>query len=329
MHAVVLVGGFGTRLRPLTHTIPKPLLPVGQRPMLEHLLERLARGGVTDAVLALGFKPDPFLAAFPGDECAGVRLSYAVEDSPLDTAGAIGFAARRAGVDSTFIVANGDVMTGLDVASLVAFHRHSGAEATISLTPVDDPSQFGIVEIDEGGRVLRFVEKPAPGVTNSNFASAGTYVMEPSSLARMPGDAKLSIERVVFPAMVAEGVLFAMATNDEWIDAGRPDTYFEANMRTVRHGEAAISPAASVGADTVVTDSVVGAGVRIGVGASVRRCVLLPGCVVGDDAIVTDSLVMGRVEDGAVVIDSLIGADGVVGARESISGEKRPDDPNG
>lgn len=330
MHAVVLVGGFGTRLRPLTYTVPKPLLPIGDRPMLEHLLARLARGGVTDAVLALGFQPDPFFVAFPGDRCAGVNITYAVEETPLDTAGAIGFAARRAGIDSTFVVANGDVMTTLDVAALIDFHRRSGGEATISLTPVEDPSQFGIVEIEPNGRVTRFVEKPAPGESSSNFASAGTYVMEPRSLERMPDGRKLSIERVVFPAIVGEGALYAMATNDYWIDAGRPDTYLDANLHLVHSGAAsAIHSAATVSEDVEVADAVVGAGARVGRGASLRRSVILPGAVVGRDAIVSGSLVMGLVGDGAVVIDSVIGKDGVVEAGETLSGVKRPDEPRG
>ena len=127
MHAVVLVGGFGTRLRPLTYSIPKPLLPVAHVPMIRRLVNQLAEGGVTDVVLALGFKPEPFFAEFPNNMCGNVRMTYAVESTPLDTAGAIGFAARVAGITGTFIVANGDVMTDLNVADLVAFHRHSGA----------------------------------------------------------------------------------------------------------------------------------------------------------------------------------------------------------
>jgi mannose-1-phosphate guanylyltransferase len=298
--------------------------------MLEHLLARLARGGVTDAVLALGFNPEPFLAAFPGDECAGVRLSYAVEESPLDTAGAIGFAARHAGVDSTFVVANGDVMTDLDLGSLVAFHRRCGAEATISLTPVADPSQFGIVEIDVDGKVRRFVEKPSPGETSSNFASAGTYVMEPQSLERMPYDTKLSIERVVFPAMVGDGTLFAMATDDYWIDAGRPDTYLAANVRTVTEQRGpAVARDAEVAPDVEIVESVVGERSVVGQGSALRRSVVLPGAIVGNDVVLSGSLVMGRVGDGAVVIDSVIGADGVVDAGEAISDTKRPGDTDG
>jgi mannose-1-phosphate guanylyltransferase len=325
MHAVVLVGGFGTRLRPLTLTTPKPLLPIMHRPMLEHLLGSLARAGVTDAVLALGFNPDPFFTAFPGDTCAGVRLSYAVEDAPLDTAGAIGFAARTAGIDSTFIVANGDVVTDLDVGSLVAFHREHGAEATISLTPVDDPSQFGIVETATDGRVLRFVEKPHPGETSSRNASAGTYVMEPRSLERMPGTTKQSIEREVFPRIVEEGGLFAMSTDDFWIDAGRPETYLAVNLRAAAHdASGAIDPAARVDHSARVLRSVVDAKAVVAAGAVVEDSVVLAGAQIGASAHVGASIIMGRVEQGATVIDAVVGRDGVVPAGATVSGVRIP-----
>lgn len=327
MHAVVLVGGFGTRLRPLTLTTPKPLLPILHRPMLEHLLGSLARAGVTDAVLALGFNPDPFFSAFPGDTCAGVRLSYAVEDSPLDTAGAIGFAARTAGIDSTFIVANGDVVTDLDVASLVAFHRSRGAEATISLTPVDDPSQFGIVETAADGRVLRFVEKPQPGDTPSRDASAGTYVMEPRALERMPGTAKLSIEREVFPRIVETGGLYAMSTDDYWIDAGRPETYLAVNLRAAaRNAGEAIDPAARVDATAQVSRSVIDATAVVETGAIIDGSVVLAGALIGASARVSSSIVMGRVESGATVVDSIVGRDGVVAGGAAVTGARIPAD---
>lgn len=326
MHAVVLVGGFGTRLRPLTLTVPKPLLPVAHRPMLERLLASLAAGGVTDAVLALGFNPQPFLDAFPGDRCGGVRLRYAVEDSPLDTAGAIGFAAREAGVTGTFVVANGDILTGLDVGSLVAFHRRSGAEATISLVSVADPSQFGIVETATDGRVLRFVEKPAPGDTDSRHASAGTYVMEASCLDRMPGDAPLSIERAVFPQIVADGGLYAMATDDYWVDAGRPETFIEANLMVAAHDASAqaVHAGARCHSTATVTESIVGDGASVGEGATVRRSVLLPGAAVGAGCTVVDSVVMGRVGEGASIEGCVVGADATVDAGSVLSGERIP-----
>jgi mannose-1-phosphate guanylyltransferase len=328
MHAVVLVGGFGTRLRPLTNTIPKPLLPLGQRTILEWLMVHLARGGVTDAVLALGFKPQPFIDAFPDAQCAGVRLSYAIEDSPLDTAGAIGFAARSAGLherSEPFVVANGDIVTDLSVAALVAQHSinaRAGAMATIHLTPVDDPSQFGVVEFDvphadetrmgESAmhKVRGFVEKPAPGTTTSHHVNAGTYVLEASALALMPGDAPLSIERATFPELVRRGALYAYPTDDYWLDAGRPESYRRANLDLVgarrRDREVAVHASALVASSARVSESVVGAGARISEGAVVTSSVVFPGAVIGANARVTNCSVMGSVAADAVVSDQLI-----------------------
>jgi mannose-1-phosphate guanylyltransferase len=296
--------------------------------MLERLMNSLALGGVTHAVLALGFKPEPFMAAFPNDMCGSVQLSYAVEDTPLDTAGAIGFAARTAGISETFVVANGDVLTDLDIASLISFHRQHGAEGTISLTPVSDPSQYGIVEIDARGCVERFVEKPQPGMTTSNFASAGTYVLEPSALERMPGDQKLSIERVVFPQMVADKSLFAMSTDDYWIDAGRPDTFISANVhvskRVAKVTDAPIHPTANVAATAVILDSVIGENATVLDGAHITHSVLLPGSIVEQGAVIIDSLVMGMVGANSQVTGSIIGSTGVVGQNEVCNNASVP-----
>src|SRR5207302_10683284 len=156
--AVVLVGGEGTRLRPLTFTTPKQMLPVAEVTVIERVLGHLASHGVDEAALSLGYQPDAFLTAFPDDRAAGVALSYAIDPEPLDTAGAVGFAARAAEVDSTFVVVNGDVLTDQDLTALVRFHCGRGAEATIALAEVDDPSAFGVVATDETGCVQAFVE---------------------------------------------------------------------------------------------------------------------------------------------------------------------------
>ena len=182
MRAVVLVGGFGTRLRPLTLTTPKQMLPLGHRPMIEWVVGHLGKHGVDEAVLSLGYLPDAFIDAFPHEMCDGVRLRYAVEPEPLDTAGAIKFAARVGGIDDTFIVVNGDVLTDLDLDALVQFHRDSGAEATIHLTPVEDPSMFGVVPTDDQGRVIESIEKPPRDAAPTNRINVGTYVLEPSAL---------------------------------------------------------------------------------------------------------------------------------------------------
>ena len=163
MKAIVLVGGFGTRLRPLTLTTPKQMLPVVDTTMLEHVIGGLGAHGVDEVVLSLGYKEDVFREAYPDGECAGVALTYAVEPEPLDTAGAVRFAAEWAGINETFIVVNGDVFTDLDVSEVWNRHHEVGAEGTIALTPVDDPSRYGVVPTDPDGKVLGFVEKPAPG----------------------------------------------------------------------------------------------------------------------------------------------------------------------
>ena len=329
MRAVVLVGGFGTRLQPLTLSTPKPMLPVGHVPIIERLIANLGRSGVSDVTLALGFKSEPFVEAFPTGECAGVALHYAVEPTPLDTAGAIRFAAEAAGIDDTFVVVNGDVLTDLDVAELVRFHRDRGAEATLHLTPVADPSAFGVVGLDDEGRVERFVEKPPPGTAPSNLVNAGTYVLEPSVLHRIPSGEKVSIERVTFPAVAAARGLFGLATDDYWIDTGQPGLYLKANLDVLsglrRHDRSvAVHEDATVHATAVIEDSLVGPGAAVGDGAVVRRSVVLPGAVVGDRSTVTDSMVMGRIGARAAVYACVIGATGVVAPDEELRDERRP-----
>jgi len=329
MRAVVLVGGFGTRLQPLTLSTPKPMLPVGHVPIIERLVANLGRSGVSDVTFALGFKPEPFIEAFPTGECAGVALHYAVEPSPLDTAGAIRFAAEAAGIDETFVVVNGDVLTDLDVAQLVRFHRDRGAEATLHLIPVADPSSYGVVGLDADGRVAQFVEKPAPGTAPSNLVNAGTYILEPSVLQRIPSGEKVSIERVTFPAVAAARGLFGLATDDYWIDTGQPEYYLQANLDVLsgmrRHDSAvSVHEAAHVHETAVIDDALIGPGATVGRHAVVRRSVVLPGAAIDDGATVSDSMVMGRVGAAAVVHGCVIGATGEVAPNEHVDNERRP-----
>ncbi len=332
MRAVVLVGGFGTRLRPLTLTTPKPMLPVGHRPIVENLVRMLSAAGITEVVLGLGFKPEPFIAAFPDGECAGVRLHYAVEPEPLDTAGAIKFAAEHAGIDDTFVVVNGDVLTDLDVAALIAFHRSTGAEATIHLTPVEDPSAYGVVALAGDGRVERFVEKPAPGTAPSNLINAGTYVLEPSVLARIPSGRKVSIERETFPSIVSDGRLFALSTDDYWIDTGRPEPYLRANLdmidgvrRTLRAD--AVEDGARVDGGARVSHSLISRGAVVGSGAAIEDSVVLGSAVIEDGAVVRGSIVMGHVGRSSIITDTVVGAEGRVDEGVVLSHAFVPD-PN-
>jgi mannose-1-phosphate guanylyltransferase len=336
MRAVVLVGGFGTRLRPLTLTTPKQMLPVVDRPMIEWVLAALARHGVDDAVLSLGYKPDAFAAAYPDGVCAGVRLHYAVEPEPLDTAGAVRFAALDAGIDERFVVVNGDVLTDVDLSALVAAHAASGAEGTIALHRVEDPSAFGVVPTEADGRVIAFVEKPPRDEAPTDLINAGTYVLEPSVLDRIEGARRVSIEREVFPAMVADGALYARHDGDVyWIDTGTPQQYLTAMLDIVdgrRSGIAApppVHPDAVVAPDAVVDGAVVMAGATVGAGAAVRRSAVLPGAQIAAGAVVEGSVVGTNAVVGAdarVVGGSVLG-DGVVVEERAIVDAQRVPQP--
>jgi mannose-1-phosphate guanylyltransferase len=319
VRAVILVGGFGTRLRPLTATCPKQMLPMVDRPMIERVVAHLADHGVEDVVLSLGYRPDAFIDAYPGDVCAGVKLHYATEPEPLDTAGAVRFAAGEGGIDSTFLVVNGDVLTDLDVAGLVALHHERRAEATIALTPVDDPSRFGVVSTAPDGMVVDFVEKPPADEAPSNWINAGTYVLEPSVLDRIRAGRRVSIERETFPAMVRDGSLYAMASDAYWVDAGTPATYLQAHLDLVdgRRGgpEAPVHADAEVAPGATVEHAVVMAGAVVAAGAVVRDSVLLPGAVVEEDASVQGSIVgPGAVVGRGAVLRELT----VVGGGEHV-----------
>ncbi len=324
----MLVGGEGTRLRPLTLTAPKQMLPIVEVPMIERVLSHLGAHGVDEAVLSLGYRPDPFLSLFPGDRAGDVKLIYAVEPEPLGTAGAIRFAAEAAGIDETFIAVNGDVLTDLDVTALVDLHRKWSAEGTIALTRVPDPSAFGLVPTGPDGRVLAFVEKPLPGeapATATGAINAGTYVLEPSVVDRMPNDRFCLIEREIFPPMAEAGTLYAAVSEAYWTDTGTPALYLQAQLDLLdglrppppaprAHlrdgvtsgpvwvvddavidgrvlGPSLIGAAAYIHAGATVEHAVIGSGARVAKGAEVRDSVLLPGAVVHANAVVDGSIV--------------------------------------
>jgi mannose-1-phosphate guanylyltransferase len=197
--------------------------------MIEHVFGWLQRHGVTNAVLSLGYLPDQFVAAYPSGVIAGVKVTYAVEPEPLDTAGAIRFAATFAGVDDTFLVVNGDVITDLNISKLLAFHRDRRAEVTIALHSVDDPSRFGVVPTTADGRVLSFIEKPDRLTAPTNFVNAGTYVLEPRVLSRIASTGPVSVERDTFVRLAEAGTLYAMTDQAYWFDAGTPESFLSAN----------------------------------------------------------------------------------------------------
>ena len=342
MKAVVLVGGEGTRLRPLTYTTPKPLLPIANQAFLDRQLTWLARHGVTEVVLSLGYLPDAFESHFPsGTFAAGdageVALRYAVEDHPLGTAGAIRFAAEALGeLDERIIVCNGDVLTTLDLGRLVHFHEQRGAEATIALTQVKDPSAFGVVPTRDDGEVIAFVEKPPPGKAPTDWINAGTYVLEPSVLARIPERLTVSIERETFPRMLEDprmlddqGRLYAKTDDAYWIDIGTPEKYLQAHADVLGGALHSLLGAAPVSGghelrrgvwaqgDVQIDDGAVvegpallGEGAEVAPGARVAGSVLGRGVRVAHGARVVRSVVHdGAVlDDDAELIDSVLGA---------------------
>lgn len=331
MQAILLVGGLGTRLRPLTLTTPKQMLPMLHRPMIEHVVSGLARHGVERVVLALGYHDGAFRAAYPDSRCAGVDLCCVVEPEPLDTAGAIRFAYEASGMGSapgTFLAANGDVITDLDVGAMLRLHRSSGAEATIHLIEVEDPSRFGVVVTDPDGLALAFVEKPQPPAPSS-WINAGTYLMEPSVIGRIASGRRVSVEREVFPAMVADGTLWALRQNTYWVDAGTPQAYLQAQLDLLdgRRGPSpegvspeGVSPGALVDPGAVVERSVVMAGAVVGAGSTVRGSAVHSGAVIEADATVLDSVVGAgatvgqgvRVTDGTLIGEGFVVEPGTV-----------------
>jgi NDP-sugar pyrophosphorylase family protein len=340
--AVVLVGGEGTRLRPLTLTTPKPLLSIANQPHLERQIAWLASHGVDEVILSMGYLPDAFHTHFAHDGAGhdvfgDVVLRYAVEDEPLGTAGAIRFAAQD--IDGRVIVCNGDVLTGLDLDAMVRFHDRQRAEVTISLTQVDDPSAFGVVPTQADGGVIAFVEKPAPGKAPSDWINAGTYVVEPAFLRRIPPRLNVSVERETFPRMLAQpGRLFGYQSDAYWLDIGTPEKYLEAHADALAgklsnppapgaretepgvwmQGDATIEPGAQVVAPVLVGD-----GARIEAGARVRASVLGAGVVVEAGTELDHSVLHtgARVSHGGLVHDSVVGADAVLKPDVSLTGE--------
>ncbi|HEX2096460.1 MAG TPA: NDP-sugar synthase [Solirubrobacterales bacterium] len=324
MQAIVLVGGKGTRLRPLTETVPKPALTLVDRPFLAYMIEWLAAHGVEEVILACGFLPDVLREALAGEEDrAGVRIRYVAEPEPLGTAGAIRFAAEQSGdLGDTFLALNGDVLTDLDLSALLGVHGERGARATIGLHPVEDSSAYGVVRTADEGEVVDFVEKTGEAVPGE--INAGMYVLDRSVLDLIPPGQPVSIEREVFPRLAGNG-LFGLRLEGYWMDIGTPERYLQASWDILeRRVQTRIEPSAPgllVAADaevavdaTIGPPAVVGSGCRVGSGAHLTESVLLEGASVGAGAVVERSIL----SPGAVVARNAEVTDAVVGPDERV-----------
>jgi NDP-sugar pyrophosphorylase family protein len=320
MRAVILAGGEGTRLRPLTLSTPKPVVPVVDRPFLRHQLDLLAKAGVREVVFSVAYRPERVEAVFGDGSALGMRIRYAVEATPLGTGGAVRHALPL--LDERTIVMNGDVLTDVDLSALVARHEAEQASATILLTPVPNPAAYGLVETDAADRVLRFREKPQPHEITTDTINAGIYLLETRVLDLIPPAVNYSIERGFFPALLARGdLVLGPVHRGYWIDIGTPEKYLQVHRdilrgrfpialeaEAVRGGFVAkgarvaleaelnapffVGPGCEVDAGARLgPDAVLVSGVRIRRGASVRDSVLWPGAEAADDASVETSLV--------------------------------------
>lgn len=326
MKAVVLAGGFGTRLRPLSCTRPKLLFPVCNKPLLDWTLERLASSGVKEVVLAVNYMAEAFIQRY-GDSTHGMRLFHSREEKPLGTGGPIKNAKKLIGRKDPFLVLNGDVLTDFDYSKLMKKHIEKGATATIALYRVEDPSRYGIAELTEKNRVVRFVEKPAREKAPSNLANAGIYALDPDIFDYIPSGRPVSIEREVFPKLVDEGKLYGYDLEGLWIDIGKPEDYLRANkllldtkIEKSQLGEnVRMKSDVEIEAPTMVGDRVViGEKSKVGPYVAIGEHTIL-----GKEVRVENSIIFARViiSDFTSIKGAIIGEDVKIGRRAKIEDE--------
>jgi mannose-1-phosphate guanylyltransferase len=332
MKAIILVGGEGTRLRPLTYSVVKPMVPVANRPFIEHVIRKLAMHGIDEIVLAMGYKPDSIYAYFKDGRGLDVKLTYSLEEKPLGTAGAI----KNAGghVDSTFFVLNGDCFSDIDYSAMLGQHVSNKAMATIALTHVDDPTRFGVVETDAGGRVLRFIEKPAWEDVSSHWINAGVYILEPEVLDYIPDDKFYMIEKGVFPGMLERGdPFYAYHNHAYWIDMGTPEQYHRVNSDLLL---GKCSSPLHIAEDIIVAEGceihpsahlagpvMLGGGCKLELGARITGpAVIGRGCRICKNAVIENSLLWDdiTVGEGAIIINSIIASGAKIDNRQRLEG---------
>ena len=317
MKAILLAGGKGTRLRPLTLNTPKPIVPIFNRPFLMYQLDQLRQvPEITEVILSLNYQPRRIEETFGDGEALGIKISYAVEPQPLGTGGAIKFSAQT--VQDSVIVLNGDVLQQIDLQAVIARHRAAKAKATIVLTPVDNPSAYGLVETDADGNVRRFLEKPGQDEITTNNINAGVYVLEPDTLDRIPDNEAYSIERQYFPSLVANGETFVAYVNDGyWIDIGTPEKYRQVH-RDIMDGRYHAAPFLDR------AGGIVDLGARIEADVQIEGpCFLDEGVVVKQGARLGPHAVIGRqvqIDEQAQIRDSVLWAHTIVGVEAAVDG---------
>jgi mannose-1-phosphate guanylyltransferase len=348
VQAVILVGGEGTRLRPLTVTVPKPVLPLVDRPFLVYMLEWLRRHGVDDVIMSCGFLATSVRNVLGDGSQLGLRLRFVEEPEPRGTAGALKYAEEL--LDERFLMLNGDVLTDIDLTAQIAQHEQTGAVGPLALVPVEDPTGYGLVRRNDDDSVKEFVEKPTADSIDTNLISAGAYVLERSVLGLIPPDRNVSIEREVWPRLVGNG-LYAFEANAYWLDIGTPERYLQGTF-DILEGNVETAVTARLGADFVdVADHVevagrivppalvergcrveqgahigslvvLGEGVQVGEGSKIERSVVLNGTEIGPGCTLQDCIVAAgvRIGEGTVVSGGAVLGEGVtIGARNVLT----------
>src|SRR5262245_17057029 len=316
MQALILAGGEGTRLRPLTIHTPKPVVPIVNRPFLYYQLDILKRAGINDITLSLSYQPNKIADIFGEGEELGLKIRYAVEASPLGTAGAYKNAQEQ--LKTTAVVFNGDILTDIDLARVVAYHRSKKAAATIVLTPVENPSAYGLVETESDGQVRRFLEKPKPEEITCNTINAGVYILEPHVLDYIPAGEKFSFEYQLFPALLAaDEQFYAYTWTGYWIDIGAPHRYLQANKDLINGRLKSFDVArptltinkADAEAIKIDARSVIDPSCVFKPGVEVINSALGPNCVVEERARIENSVLLAgaRVGKAAEISDSVVG----------------------
>lgn len=320
MKALFLAGGFGSRLRPITNYLPKPMVPVMGKPLLERNIERLKQYGVDEIVLSTCYKPKSIEKYFKDGRNFGVKISYITEDQPLGTAGAIKNAQKF--FDDTFLVFNADILSDIDISDMIRFHKEKKAVATIAATQVEDVSAYGVIEYDKNGYITAFKEKPKPEETTSNLINAGVYIFEPEVLNEIPAGRAVSVERETYPLLLQKGASMAVYNRcSYWLDLGTPAKYLQAHKDILaglfhfgncdfRRNPLYISKTAKISRDVKIMEpAYIGDHVQIG-----AHSVIGPGTVlcehssVGSEAQIIGSVVWDHVhvESGASVVNSVI-----------------------
>ena len=307
---ILLVGGLGTRLKPLTNQTPKPMLPVGGLPVTEHQLLAAKKAGINTVVLATSYLSEIFTPYFGDGSKWGMKLLYAVEEEPLGTGGAIRNAASLVGFEDSseeFVIFNGDVLSGHDIAAQIAFHKSNQADATLHLIEVADARAFGCVPTDSTGRVLDFLEKMENPVTNA--INAGCYIFNPSVISEIPEGKVVSIERETFPQLVKSGrPVFGYSEQSYWLDIGTPSALFKGSRDIVGEGFLA-GPETQIGADSIITGgTAIGQATVIGKNCRITNSIIGDGVLIGDNCTITGAFILhnSQVMAGSEIIEKYI-----------------------